>query len=242
MRLMILDDDAESRDRLAMLIQYWMTKENEEDLFRVREYGDVDEFLDAFREHPADIVFLDILLERERSGIDVAKLVRLMSETCVIFFTTGSSEYAVDGFAVYALPYCVKPIRPEDIDECMRRARDVLHWKERSIELRIAAQTIPVALRDITYIESELHAILVHRSKGRAPLRTRMTMTEAAELFSDPRFLRVSRSHLVNMDAIADTRGEAFILTDGTSIPVRRQGRAELRAAVEAYRLRNVRK
>ena len=67
-------------------------------------------------------------------------------------------------------------------------------------------------------------------------------MTEAAELFSDPRFLRVSRSHLVNMDAIADTRGEAFILTDGTSIPVRRQGRAELRAAVEAYRLRNVRK
>ena len=69
-----------------------------------------------------------------------------------------------------------------------------------------------------------------------------VTMTEAAELFSDPRFLRVSRSHLVNMDAIADTRGEAFILTDGTSIPVRRQGRAELRAAVEAYRLRNVRK
>lgn len=242
MRLMILDDDPESRDRLAMLIQYWMTKENEEDLFRVREYGDADEFLAAFREHPAEIVFLDILLERERSGIDVAKEVRQMSETCVIFFTTGSSEYAVDGFAVHALHYCVKPIRPADIDECMRRARDVLHWRERSVELRIAAQTIPVALREITYIESELHSLIVHRTKGRAPLRTRMTMTEAAAMFSDPRFLRVSRSHLVNMDAIADTRGDAFILTDGTVIPVRRQGRAELRAAVEAYRLRNTRK
>ena len=241
MRLMILDDDRESRERLAMLIQYWMTKEKEEELFRVREYSNVDEFLAAFRAAPADIVFLDILLERERSGIDVAKEVRLMSEQCVIFFTTGSSEYAVDGFAVNALHYCVKPIRPADIDECMRRAREVLHWKERSVELRIAAQTIPVPLRDITYIESELHAILVHRTKGRAPLRTRMSMTEAAQIFSDPRFLRVSRSHLVNMDAIADTRGESFILTDGTVIPVRRQGRAELRAAVEAYRLRHVR-
>ena len=242
MRLMILDDDAESRDRLAMLIEYWMTKENEEDLFRVREYGDIEAFLTAFREHPADIVFLDILLEREQSGIDVAKEVRRMSETCVIFFTTGSEEYAVDGFAVNALHYCVKPIRPNDIDECMRRARDVLHWKERSIELRIAAQTIPVPLREVTYVESELHAIIVHRSRGQAPLRTRMTMAEAAELFCDQRFLRVGRSYLVNIDAIADTRGDAFILTDGTAIPIRRQGRAALREAVETYRLRNMRK
>lgn len=242
MRLMILDDDVESRERLAMLIQYWMTKENEEDLFRVREYGSISEFLTSFYEQPADVVFLDILLEKERSGIDVAKEVRRLSETCVIFFTTGSADYAVDGFAVNALHYCVKPIRPEDIDECMRRARDVLHWKERSVELRIAAQTIPVPLRDITYIESELHSLVIHRLRGKAPLRTRMTMAEAVKLFSDPRFLRVSRSHLVNMDAIVDMRGDVFTLTDGTAIPVRRRGRAKLRAAIEAYRMRNVRK
>lgn len=240
MQIMILDDDLESRSHLERLVEYWMTKERQE-VFRVRTYGDAASFLEAFRAHPAEIVFLDILLEKDVNGIGVAAEVRELAPECVIFFTTGSVEYAVDGFAVHALHYCVKPIRPADIAECMRRAQEAIHWADASVELRIAAQTIPIPIRDITYIESELHDLIVHRAKGQAPLRTRMTMAEAAAVFTDPCFLRLSRSFLVNMDAIAQARADVFVLTDGTELPLRRQGRAELRRTYETYRMQKMR-
>ncbi|WP_294146508.1 LytTR family DNA-binding domain-containing protein [uncultured Selenomonas sp.] len=240
MRIMILDDDLEARTRLERLVEYWMTKEHQE-IFRVRTYGDAASFLEAFRARPAEIVFLDILLEKDVNGIGVAAEVRELAPECVIFFTTGTPEYAVDGFAVHALHYCVKPIRPIDIAECMRRAQEKLHWAERSIDLRISAQTIPVPLRDITYVESELHDLIVHRANGKAPLRTRMTMTEAEAIFTDRCFLRIGRSFLVNMDAIREARGDVFVLTNGTELPLRRQGRAELRRIYETYRYQKMR-
>ena len=52
--------------------------------------------------------------------------VRELAPSCIIFFMTSRPEYAVEGFAVRALHYCVKPIRPADVAECMGRARERL--------------------------------------------------------------------------------------------------------------------
>ncbi|MCI7331200.1 MAG: LytTR family DNA-binding domain-containing protein [Selenomonadaceae bacterium] len=96
-------------------------------------------------------------------------------------------------------------------------------------------------LKDITHIESDGHDLIVHRTQGREPLRTRMTMAEAEELFADARFLRVNRSFLINMDEVDDVVGDAFILTDGAHITMRRQGRAALREAYESHLYRRMR-
>ena len=125
MRLMILDDDQEARERLSLMIEHWMTQEHEE-VFRVRAYADAASFLKAFRAQPAEVVFLDIVLQRDVNGIDVASVVRELAPSCLIFFMTSRPEYAVEGFAVRALHYCVKPIRPADVAECMGRARERL--------------------------------------------------------------------------------------------------------------------
>ena len=72
------------------------------------------------------------------------------------------------------------------------------------------------------------------RSEGKTYLKPQTLSNLAAGL--DPRkFVRVHRSHLVHVDAIA--RLEAYakgsyvaILTDGTRVPVSREGHARLKA------------
>jgi DNA-binding LytR/AlgR family response regulator len=90
-----------------------------------------------------------------------------------------------------------------------------------------------VAAEDIEWLEADGNYVNLH-VKGRLyPLRSTMT---AIEPRLDPtRFLRVHRSHIVNLDHLAeieplDTGDARLKLKDGTAIPCSRRYRAGLRA------------
>jgi len=71
------------------------------------------------------------------------------------------------------------------------------------------------------------------RSEGKAYLKAQTLASLAAAL--DPaRFVRVHRSHLINVDSLSRLEGYAksgftAILADGTRVPVSREGHARLK-------------
>ena len=71
------------------------------------------EALDALKETPVDLVFLDIQMP-ELTGLELSR--QLPAQTYVIF-TTAYSQYAIQGYRANAVGYLLKPISFADFKE-----------------------------------------------------------------------------------------------------------------------------
>lgn len=74
------------------------------------------EALEAVREHPCEIAFLDIEM-REMDGITLAKRIKRLYPQTNIIFTTGYSEYSTEAFSLHASGYLLKPVETQQIRE-----------------------------------------------------------------------------------------------------------------------------
>ncbi len=94
-----------------------------------------------------------------------------------------------------------------------------------------------IAAADVEWLQASGNYVNLHVRGRDYPLRTTMA---AIELQFDPaRFVRVHRSHIVNLDAIAqieplDTGDASVVMRDGTRIPCSRRYRYALRPALRA--------
>jgi hypothetical protein len=94
-----------------------------------------------------------------------------------------------------------------------------------------------VAAADVEWLQASGNYVNLHVRGRDYPLRTTMA---AIQLQFDPaRFVRVHRSHIVNLDAIAlieplDTGDASILMRDGTRIPCSRRYRDALRPALRA--------
>lgn len=158
-------------------------------------------------EHSADLIFLDIEMP-DINGIEFAR--KLPPKTMVVF-TTAYSDYAVDGFEVDALDYLVKPIDPARFNKAVDRA---LYYKSiveeakedtivRTVDFIIVKadrKYVRVKLDNILYVEGLKDYVIIHLPDKNVV--TRMTMKAMEETLSCNKFLRVSKSYLVNSDKI----------------------------------------
>jgi two-component system, LytTR family, response regulator len=197
----------------------------------VAECGGRDEAVAAIVEHQPDLVLLDIQLGRatafeviEEIGIDAMPLV---------IFVTAYDRHAVKAFQVHALDYVLKPVDPERLREAIDRAASMLSlqrgvaladrlegllgaWQgptplpeskatpptERFVVRGPDDRLSLVEIGHVEWFESEGNYVRVH-SRGHAYIM-RSTMDRVAQrLGANPQFIRVRRSAIVNVRAVA---------------------------------------
>ena len=139
-------------------------------LHLVGTYGSALEAMKELREHPVQLLFLDIQMP-ELSGIEFAKV--LPPETKIVF-TTAFQQYAIEGYKVNALDYLLKPISYEDF---MKAANKALDWFTVSQKQQIYAEDrfmfvksdyklVRVSLDDILYIEGLKDYVRIYLADG----------------------------------------------------------------------------
>lgn len=211
--------------------------------------GEAADGLEAARridELAPDLVFLDVRLP-ELSGLEVLERIR---HRPAVVFTTAYDRFAVAAFELEAIDYLVKPFGEERFRETLERVRRRLAAAggadgdgERARRAlggdpltRLFARRpdgiVPIPLETVTRIEAAGDYVSVHSGGGTHLLL--VTMGELAARLDPRRFLRVHRSHIVNLDQVAslrahDERRLAVRLKDGTEIVASRAGSRELR-------------
>jgi two-component system, LytTR family, response regulator len=211
----------------------------------VGECGGVADAIGAIVDRRPDVVLLDVQLGRqtafdiiEQVGVDVMP---------IVVFVTAYDRHAVKAFEVHALDYVLKPVDPVRLQEALERAvlslalRKHTPTAERFDELArtqaerpghgpVGAQRFVV--RDgerllvlesgqIDWFESAGNQVRVHTG-GRAFLM-RTTMDRVSRRLADDDFVRVRRSAIVSVRAIASFERYAkssylVRLHDGTKI------------------------
>jgi two-component system LytT family response regulator len=236
----VADDDPLARERIKDLNAETGSVE------LVGEAADGSAAVDLIDERRPDIVFLDIRMP----VLDGIQVLRAIEHEPAVIFTTAHGDYAVRAFELAAIDYLLKPFGAERFRRAVERAASV-RGRESSIRTleRIQAVTaapraaltrlfarerdaiVPIDVADVVRVEASGDYVLVY-AKGKRHIM-RASLQELEERLGD-RFLRVHRSHLVNLDHVVrfephDAVRLTVLLTDGSRVIASRARSQELR-------------
>src|SRR5262245_15047403 len=165
-------------------------------------------------------VFLDVQMP-ELSGIEVVERLRQLPQTPAIVFTTAHDQYAVTAFELEAVDYLVKPFGRDRFEASLRRARQTIEARttgaalERACGALAPANTattlerifvrdrntvVPLAIGAIERLEAQDDYVMIKAQARRYLVGLRIADLEAR--LPNPPFLRVHRSHIVNLDHV----------------------------------------
>lgn len=242
MHLIIVEDLAADCDRLEELIHQDCACHGES--VDLSFYASGEEFLEHYCPKSCEGLFLDVLLGGV-NGIETAKKVRRSEPRLPIIFTTGERDYAVDGFAVGATDYLVKPLNPEKVARCMGRLREYLAGPS-SISLqepsgRGHSTSVDVELDAILYGQYFDHAMSVHTSSQ--VYRTRISFQEfTARLPHSGRFYVCGRGLVVNLSQVQQVDDDTLLLRNGERLLFSRSRRQEIQNAYAEWKFTRSRK
>ena len=165
-------------------------------------YGSALEAMKELRDHPAQLLFLDIQMP-ELSGIEFAKI--LPAQTKIIF-TTAFQQYAIESYKVSALDYLMKPI---SYDDFLKASNKALEWfsvsqrqqttaLDRFMFVKSDYKLVRVSLDDILYIEGLKDYVRIYLVDG-TKIMSLMNMKKLEDYLPRPEFLRTHRSYIVHM-------------------------------------------
>ena len=83
-----------------------------------------DNFLAYIKNHPFDIVILDIDLKSNLSGMDLANIIRKRNKKAYIIFTTAHLEYMMVAYKYKTFDFLAKPVTIERLKETIDRLFD----------------------------------------------------------------------------------------------------------------------
>jgi len=247
-RTLIVDDEPPARDLIATLLR------DEPDAEILGECADGHQAVAAIQQLAPDLVFLDV----QMPGLDgFGVLSELKSERLpLIVFVTAYNQHAVRAFEAHALDYILKPFEYDRFREAFRRARAQLRLQSTAANQERLIALIAdfhsqggwdrIALREqgcvtflkpeeIDWVESEGNYARLHIKNKSYLLRE--TMTSLEERLAARKFLRISRSALVNLERVKEWRplfhgDSVLVLEDGMKLSVSRVFREGLDQAV----------
>ena len=118
MRVLIVDDEAFARQRVARLL----AECGGEDVELVGEAASGQAAVTAIRALAPDVVFLDIQMPG-MSGLDVVRALA-PEELPLVVFVTAFGEHAVEAFDVRAVDYLLKPVDEQRFTAALDRVRE----------------------------------------------------------------------------------------------------------------------
>ena len=88
----------------------------------VRPFNSSTEALEAAKETPFDVAFMDIQMPGV-NGIELAKKFKKLNPKANLIFVTGYSEYTMDAFSVDASGYLLKPATKDQVRHALDNLR-----------------------------------------------------------------------------------------------------------------------
>ncbi len=210
MKVVIIDDEAPARKIISNII-----KSNFKELNVVAFGVDVQSGLEAINTHSPDIVFLDVDMP---DGTGFNLLQRLSQINFKLIFITAHSQYAIQAIKFSALDYFLKPIDVIEFTKSLKKIITTIkketqdlaisafmdnmnNTKNKKIVLNTSENIFVINVSDIIrcFSEGNYTSFFV---KNQPKIIIAKTLKEYEKLLSDYNFVRIHRSHLVNINFI----------------------------------------
>lgn len=230
---LVVDDEAPARSELRYLLE----RDERIGAIHVASSGtDALRLLDA---EPIDVIYTDISMPG-LDGMELARILGRFAQRPAVVFVTAHDRHAVDAFAVDAVDYVMKPVRPERLAEATRRAAALAAGARAGEGESVPDETIPVELGGVTRFvnRADIRYVLAHGDYARLHTATgshlvRVSLAALAERWAPAGFVRIHRSTLVAMPHVSEVRmdhGKCSVVVGGVELAVSRRHLRGLRA------------
>lgn len=213
-KTIVIDDETLGRNRLKRMLEEYTG------IFDiVAEAQNGEEGLILIEAHKPDVIFLDI----QMPGLNGFEMLKKLTHTPTVVFTTAYEEYAIKAFEENSVDYLLKPIEPERLKLTVEKLKKLnnsnpditklLAFVEQNNKKEKEITSIPVKrgdkitlikLQDIVFLEAKEKYVFIHDIEGREHL-VDYTLTELEEKLPK-QFLRVHRAFIINKERIKEIR------------------------------------
>ena len=225
MKIAICDDTPKDMESMIKYIKEYATLNKLN--FEIIPFSNSITFLNHLKlvgTNEYDLLILDVVMQD--NGIDVANKIREFDKDIRIIFYSTSKDFAIDAFKVRAFDYLLKPLKKENVFQCLDELKikptlkTVIQIKSEDLSL------ISVNIKDIIYIESKDRKMqfFTNDKKSITTTSIRTKFLEAIPFdYEQFEFVNCHSSYVVNMNYIKAIDTNEFILKDGTIIPISRR-------------------
>lgn len=229
MRIAIVEDEAPQRAQVRAGVEAYAAQKGVE--IAVSEYPCGDALLRGYA--PGfDLIFLDIDMPG-RSGMECARVIRESDRRVMIAFCTNLVSCALDGYAVQALDFLVKPVSASRIGQTLDKARYFLRERApRTISLHTQEGLVNVRDCDILYAETYGRKLRVHTASQ--VLELRMSIAAMEQELGQEAFFRVHNAYLVALGHVSRLDG-LTLTVGGDEVPVSRHKKRAFVKALTTY-------
>lgn len=253
MRAIIVDDEEPARENLRILLS-----DEAPHVDVVATADSAQRAREVITALDPDLVFLDIRMPSGTEGLDL--LESMPGARFMVVFVTAFKDHAVRAFHANAVDYVLKPIDPDELKAAVTKAGEraermtnepaqQLVYREQLEalvqELKLGERGPRIAVehakgiklfdpRTIAHVEADGNCTVLHFADGTRYLDTR-TLKVYEDLLDPSQFLRVHRSHLINLAHLREylrDDGQWAVLRNGSRVPVARDRLDAFLAAV----------
>jgi DNA-binding LytR/AlgR family response regulator len=193
------------------------------------------EALSLLQTQQIDLVFLDINMP----GLTGLQLAKTIGSRTMVIFLTAYDHYAVEGFAVNAVDYLLKPASFERFLQSCMKAYELFTLRNtpppaavtgtsgaaaeqapaRFIYVYVEYSLVKIDISDILYIEGFKDYVKIHLSGNNRPVITRMSMKMLEEKLQPFAFFRSHKSYIIPLKKVSSIHRNA-VMIDKVEVPL----------------------
>lgn len=197
LNFVLCDDSIPSLKRLSKMLESIFIKNNIE-----AEIGylasNPHDALEYIRNNKVDVLFLDINLNSNLTGCDMANLVRKKNKNIYIIFLTGHLEYALLAYKYKTFDYLPKPIVDERLEETVLRLIEDINLETNQF-IKINNNRTIINANDINYIKKDGMKLVFCTNKEN--YETYSSFSKFESCLPD-NFVRCHKSYIVNINNV----------------------------------------
>lgn len=243
MKALLIDDEKTSRNVLRSYLTKYCP-----DVNIAAEAENVQQALQAIHEHTPDLIFLDVEMP-QGNGFDLLEAVgEAQFET---IFVTAYDHYAIQALNCSAAYYLLKPVSIDELVEAVEKVRktigqttikpqarvllenfQVLQEQQKKLVLPLMEGFEVVKLEDIVSCDANDNFTDFH-FVDKPKMMICRTLKFYEELLESSGFLRVHKSHLINLHHVSKYhkgKGGEVVMSNGQTIAVSPQKKDQLMA------------
>lgn len=228
MNICIVEDEASQAKLLRDYILKYANKSGQQ--LSVTHLPDGIDLVDDYKGQ-YDIILLDIQM-KHLDGMAAAEKIRALDSDVIIIFITSTVQYAVQGYAVDALGYVLKPVPYVQFEQLFDKAITRVNARRKKVYIKIPVDERQLKLdcENIYYIESQRNNVQIHCKDE--DYVTAGPLKKFEEMLSNHGFSKCHNAYIINLSYVQAVQKEEVLLTNGVTLPISRARKKEFMSAL----------
>jgi DNA-binding LytR/AlgR family response regulator len=174
--------------------------------------SNAEKALDEIQSLKPDIVFLDIRVDGDKTGIWLGNQLKMP----IVYLTAFSDQKNIrDAVQTNPVSYVQKPFKEKDILIALELAKSKLA-ETKELLIKDKSLTVRLNVNHILYAKKEDHYLILHTHNGNKMIRS--TVQEFLEKVTDD-FMQVHRSYIINKNFVSGISNKVVMIR-GDEIPI----------------------